>query len=107
MTKKTYTAAYCETHKGYATDCDCKVIKNNAHFCRHDVLVGGDRTPCRECRHETIDDIKERLEYLRGEILNESISTSELVELQSLAAYIAPDDVILLEWAGAPEHNDK
>jgi hypothetical protein len=44
-----------------------------------------------------------RLEYLRGELRAERISTGELVELQSLAAFIAPGDVELLEAAGVPE----
>jgi hypothetical protein len=44
-----------------------------------------------------------RLEYLRGEIKAERISYSEIAELQSLAAYIEPGDVELLEWAGVPE----
>jgi len=48
-------------------------------------------------------DIKERLEYLRGEIENERISYGEIMELQSLHEYIAPDDVQLLEWAGVTE----
>ena len=49
------------------------------------------------------DQIKARLEYLRGEIKAERISLGEVVELQSLAKYIEPDDVMLLEWAGVPE----
>jgi len=48
-------------------------------------------------------EIKERLEYLRGEIKAERISYGEIAELQSLAEYIEPDDVELLEWAGVPE----
>jgi len=48
-------------------------------------------------------DIETRLEYLRGEILAERISYGELAELQDLAAYIQPDDVLLLQWAGVPE----
>ena len=47
--------------------------------------------------------IQERLEYLRGEIEAERISYAEIAELQSLAEYIAPDDVVLREWAGVPE----
>lgn len=46
--------------------------------------------------------IKERLEYLRGEIKAERISYGEISELQSLAEHIEPGDV-LLEWAGVPE----
>ena len=47
--------------------------------------------------------IKERLEYLRGEIEAERISYGEIAELQSLAKYIDPSDVQLLEWAGVKE----
>ena len=46
---------------------------------------------------------KERLEYLRGELRAERISYGELSELQSLARYIEPGDVELLEAAGVPE----
>ena len=49
------------------------------------------------------DAIRERLEYLRGEIQAERISLEEIVELQGLAEYIEPGDVQLLEWAGVPE----
>jgi hypothetical protein len=48
---------------------------------------------------------KARLEYLRGEIKAERISYEEIAELQSLAKYIEPGDVELLEWAGVPENN--
>ena len=44
-----------------------------------------------------------RLEYLRGEIRGERISYGELVELQSLAEFIEPGDVELLEPAGVAE----
>jgi len=44
-----------------------------------------------------------RLEYLRGELRAERISTGELAELQDLAPHIDPDDVELLEAAGVPE----
>ena len=46
----------------------------------------------------------QRLEYLRGEIEAERISYGEIHELQTLAGYIEPGDVILLEWAGVPEN---
>ena len=46
---------------------------------------------------------RKRLEYLRGEIRAERISYGEIVELQSLAPYIEPGDVELLEAAGVPE----
>jgi len=51
----------------------------------------------------TTPEIRERLEYLWGEIEAECISYDELHELQSLAEHIEPDDVLLLEWAGIPE----
>lgn len=50
-----------------------------------------------------MDKIKARLEYLRGEIEAERISTSEIEELQSLAKYIDSNDILLLEWAGKKE----
>lgn len=46
---------------------------------------------------------KERLEYLRGEIRAERISYGEIAELQSLIPFIEEGDVELLEWAGVPE----
>lgn len=52
-------------------------------------------------------EIRERLEYLRGEIRAERISYGELAELQGLAEHIEPGDVELLEWAGVPEHEDE
>lgn len=51
----------------------------------------------------TTDEIRERLEYLRGEIRAECISYGEIAELQGLAEHIEPGDVELLEWAGVPE----
>lgn len=50
-----------------------------------------------------MSDIRQRLEYLRGEIHAERISWGELHELQGLAEHIDPGDVELLEWAGVPE----
>ena len=47
--------------------------------------------------------IRQRLDYLRGEIEAERISYGEISELQDLAPHIAPDDTLLLEWAGVPE----
>lgn len=47
--------------------------------------------------------IKERLEYLRGEIEAERISYGEIAELQSLKEHIEEGDVLLLEWAGVSE----
>jgi len=47
--------------------------------------------------------IKQRLEYLRGEIETERISYGEIAELQSLAEHIDKSDVLLLEWAGVAE----
>ena len=50
------------------------------------------------------DAIAARLAHLRQEIENERISYAEIAELQSLAEHIDPSDVLLLEWAGVPEH---
>lgn len=47
----------------------------------------------------------DRLEYLRKELRAERISYDELHELQSLVAFIKPDDVELLEAAGVPERS--
>ena len=44
-----------------------------------------------------------RLEEIRAEIRAERISYGEILELQSLARYIDPSDVELLQWAGVPE----
>lgn len=52
----------------------------------------------------TNKEIKERLEYLRGEIEAERISQGEIIELESLAEHIEDGDVLLLEWAGVPEN---
>lgn len=49
--------------------------------------------------------IKERLEELRQELRNESISLGEIIELQSLSEYIDKGDVELREAAGIPEFN--
>lgn len=49
------------------------------------------------------ESIRERLEYLRGELRAERISYGELAELQGLAEHIEPGDVELLEAAGVPE----
>ena len=42
---------------------------------------------------------KTRLEYLRGEIKKGCISYEEIAELESLAKYIEPSDVLLSDWA--------
>lgn len=52
---------------------------------------------------EATPEIKKRLEELRKAIEAENISYGELAELQGLAEYIEPGDVLLLEWAGVPE----
>ena len=54
----------------------------------------------------TTSEIRNRLEYLRGEIRAECISWGEIAELQSLAEFIPADDVELLQWAGVPEFSE-
>jgi len=51
--------------------------------------------------------VKQRLEYLRGEIRKECISYGEMVELQSLKEHIEDGDVELLQWAGLPEFEEE
>lgn len=53
---------------------------------------------------EQYQEALDRLEYLRGEIEHERISTAEILELESLTQYIEPGDVQLLEWANVPEN---
>lgn len=48
--------------------------------------------------------IKDRLEYLRGELRAERISWGEIAELESLAPHIEPDDTELRQAAGLPEY---
>ena len=55
-------------------------------------------TPCVGHDKET-----ERLEEIREELNNESISFGEIVELQELSEFIEEGDVQLLEAAGVPE----
>jgi len=51
----------------------------------------------------TKTEIKKRLAEIRGEIVSECISYSELVELKSLSSYINKEDTLLLEWADIAE----
>lgn len=73
-----------------------------AGFHELDSTVPGElaRAVRRVSRGETA---RERLEYLRGEILAERISLGELAELQTLKKHIRNDDILLCEWAGIPE----
>lgn len=47
-----------------------------------------------------------RLEYLRQELRNGTMSYGELAELESLKEMIEPGDVELLEAAGVPEFSE-
>lgn len=52
--------------------------------------------------------IKERLDYLRNEIVNERISYLEIAELQDLAEYtIQEGDLLLMQLAGVPEFSEE
>jgi hypothetical protein len=53
-----------------------------------------------------IDSKKERLEEIRTELDNESVSYGELAELQEMTEFIEEGDVQLLEAAGVPEFDD-
>ena len=50
----------------------------------------------------TEQEILERLEYIRGEIVAERVSFADLTELESLKEHIDGDE-LLSEWAGIPE----
>ena len=52
-----------------------------------------------------MNNIKKRLKEIKKEIENESISYSEIVELESLKEYIDKDDILLLQWANVDEKN--
>lgn len=90
------------------------MINDNVGKCGHARCAGGNGLLCYEKGQgmRTYDDIKQelelkaRLEYLRQQINNESISYSELAELESLAEHIEPGDVQLLEAAGVPEFKE-
>lgn len=56
---------------------------------------------------KTTEEIKQKLEYLRGELRAERISTGELLELADLKDHIEPGDVELLEAAGVPEFPER
>jgi len=56
---------------------------------------------------DDVNSKKERLEEIREELNNESISYGELVELQELTEFIDENDVQLLEAAGVPEFKEE
>jgi hypothetical protein len=51
-----------------------------------------------------MDNIKNRLEEIRIELINETISYSELLELQNLSEHIDINDMQLREAAGIEEY---
>jgi hypothetical protein len=51
-----------------------------------------------------MDNIKNRLEQIRIELINETISYSELIELQGLSEHIDSNDMQLREAAGIEEY---
>lgn len=86
--------------------------QHNARVFSHLAAVGFSRLGTRMYSQVFVDAyraefVRLRLEYLRAEIEAERISTGELIELQGLAEYIDSGDVLLLEWAGVPEHEDE
>lgn len=48
-------------------------------------------------------EVTARLEEIRAEIVAERVSWGELAELQALARFIDPSDLLLRMWAGVPE----
>ncbi len=78
--------------------------KKNVYCLEHKCLLSyNKKTSGYSCIKCYEDDARAQLEYLRGEIRAERISYGEIAELQTLAKYIQPDDVELLQWAGIPE----
>ncbi len=61
------------------------------------------KVTCKNCLKAITRKAINRLTYLRHEIEAERISTSEIIELQSLIKYIDPSDTLLLQWAGVSE----
>lgn len=70
-------------------------------------IMGGSKKLNRIIQRIDKNKIKERLEYLRGELRKCEMSYGELAELQSLAKYIESSDVELLEAAGVPEFEEE
>lgn len=73
---------------------------------KKEIILGGYWFPIthiEEVPSSAAETVKQRLEYLRGEIRAERISYAEIAELQGLADQIEEGDVELLEWAGVPE----
>lgn len=77
-----------------------RIHRQVSYFCDPEVGGCGAWGPWRT--RDKVD-IKRRLAYLRGEIEAERISYGEIAELQALAKYIEPGDVLLLQWAGVAE----
>jgi hypothetical protein len=101
------------THGQLATREECRkyIRKHGEHgvtLLVRDYLNAGGLTATQERQARAADrdmqDIRARLEYLRGELRGERISYSELAELQGLAEHIDRTDVELLQAAGIPEH---
>lgn len=78
----------------------CGEVASKAEFARK-----GGQPRCPNCNEAEPEPVKQRLEYLRGELRAERISWGEFHELQSLAEYIDAGDVELLEAAGVPENH--
>ena len=57
---------------------------------------------CPECTCEPPAEVTARLEEIRAEIVAERVSWGELAELQALARFIDPSDLLLRMWAGVP-----
>lgn len=91
----------------YCDQCRKRIKENtegNSKYCQgHDIFDLVSPKNHEQVKKLQAQSAKNRLEYLRGEIKAERISYGEIAELQSLAQYIDPSDVLLLEWAGVPE----
>lgn len=103
------TEPYCNHDAAAVVDGLCECGERVGCTCSTDEDACPDHPgdPCPGCgRRSGHDDgcaTVARLEYLRGELRGECISMGELHELQTLAPFIDPGDVELLEPAGVPE----
>ena len=58
---------------------------------------------CPDCTCEPPAEVTARLEEIRAEIVAERVLLREILELQTLARFIDPSDLLLRMWAGVPE----
>jgi hypothetical protein len=95
--------------KGHAVESEKEEMEsiNNLIAAKNLIVEPKPFTEPKPSLFDDIDSKKERLEEIREELNNESISYGELAELQELTEFIEEDDVQLLEAAGVPEFKEE